>query len=108
MTWIEFVPRRLLPNCPPASTFERYFSSKRLIMNIHTPADSGALLLNIDGPMDAKWRKMAADPKEGDGTDGTDGDGVDGDGDGTDGTDGDGVDGDGTDGADGDGTDGAH
>jgi len=75
-------------------------------MNIHTPAEHGALLLNVDGPVDAEWRMMAADP---DGTDG-DGDGTDGDGDGTDGTDGDGTDGDGdgTDGTDGDGTDGAH
>jgi hypothetical protein len=76
----------------------------RLIMNVHTPAEHGSLLLNIDGPVDAEWRKMAADP------DGSDGDGTDGDGDGTDGADGDGTDGDGdgTDGTDGDGTDGAH
>jgi hypothetical protein len=83
------------------------FPSMRLTMNIHTPADSGALLLNIDGPVDATWRTMAADPKEGDGTDG-DGDGTDGtDGDGTDGDAGE-TDGDGTDGTDGDGTDGVH
>ena len=69
------------------------------MMNTSSP-DRESLLLNVDGPSDPTLIEMAADPKEGDGTDGEDGDGSDGDGDGTDGNDGDGTDG------DGDGTDG--
>jgi hypothetical protein len=83
----------------------------RLIMNIQAPAEHSALLIDVDSPSDPTWRAMAADPKDGDGTDGDGTDGTDGDGDGTDGTDGDGTDGtdgDGTDGKDTDGTDGAH